>query len=56
MKLLAEAGIRQFLDIGSGLPTRSNVHEMAQAMEPESRVVYVDYDHIVASHARALLE
>ena len=54
--LAAEVGIRQFLDIGSGLPTRSNVHEIAQAVATESRVAYVDYDHIVAAHARALLE
>jgi O-methyltransferase involved in polyketide biosynthesis len=56
VRFLAESGIRQFLDIGSGLPTRSNVHQVAQALVPESRVVYVDYDHIVACHARALLE
>jgi hypothetical protein len=56
VRLLAKEGIRQFLDIGSGLPTRSNVHEIAQAVAPESHVVYVDYDHIVAAHARALLE
>jgi O-methyltransferase involved in polyketide biosynthesis len=54
--LAAEEGIRQFLDIGSGLPTRRNVHEIAQAVAPGARVVYVDYDHIVAAHARALLE
>jgi O-methyltransferase involved in polyketide biosynthesis len=54
--VLAGAGIRQFLDIGSGLPTRSNVHEIAQAAAPGSRVVYVDYDPIVVAHARALLE
>jgi hypothetical protein len=45
VRVLAGAGIRQFLDIGSGLPTRSNVHEIAQAAAPGSRVVYVDYDH-----------
>jgi S-adenosyl methyltransferase len=54
--LAADRGIRQFLDIGSGLPTGRNVHEIAQAIVPESRVVYVDYDSIVVSHARALLE
>jgi len=53
--LAAEAGIRQFLDIGSGLPTASNVHEVAQEIAPECRVVYVDNDPIVLAHARALL-
>ena len=53
--LAAEAGIRQFLDIGSGLPTASNVHEVAQGIAPECRVVYVDNDPIVLAHARALL-
>ncbi|HUN37708.1 MAG TPA: SAM-dependent methyltransferase [Trebonia sp.] len=53
--LVAEAGIRQFLDIGTGLPTASNVHEVAQSIAPESRVVYVDNDPMVLAHARALL-
>src|SRR5690348_18253320 len=53
--LVAEAGIRQFLDIGTGLPSANNVHEVAQAAAPECRVVYVDNDPIVLSHARALL-
>ncbi|HVT69547.1 MAG TPA: SAM-dependent methyltransferase [Trebonia sp.] len=53
--LAAEAGIRQFLDIGSGLPTTNNVHEMAQAVAPSSRVVYVDNDPMVLAHGRALL-
>ena len=53
--LVAEAGIRQFLDIGTGLPSANNVHEVAQEEAPESRVVYVDNDPIVLSHARALL-
>ena len=53
--LVAEVGIRQFLDIGTGLPTASNVHEVAQSIAPESRVVYVDNDPIVLTHARALL-
>jgi hypothetical protein len=53
--LAAEAGIRQFLDIGTGLPTRPNVHEVAQAVAPDARVVYVDNDPIVLVHARALL-
>jgi hypothetical protein len=51
--LVAEAGIRQFLDIGAGLPSANNVHEVAQAQAPESRVVYVDNDPIVLTHARA---
>lgn len=53
--LSGEAGIRQFLDIGTGIPSASNTHEVAQSMEPESRVVYVDNDPIVLTHARALL-
>jgi hypothetical protein len=53
--LTDEAGIRQFLDIGSGIPTAGNAHEVAQAIAPESRVVYVDYDPVVLAHARALL-
>ncbi|TDD10867.1 SAM-dependent methyltransferase [Nonomuraea deserti] len=53
--LAAEAGIRQFLDLGSGLPTRGNVHEIAQASAPGTRVVYVDHDPIVLVHGRALL-
>jgi hypothetical protein len=53
--LAAEAGIRQFLDVGSGLPSASNVHEVAQGIAPESRVAYVDNDPIVLAHARALL-
>lgn len=44
--LAAEEGVSQFLDIGSGMPTKPNVHEVAQQVLPESRVVYVDYDHI----------
>jgi len=53
--LAAEAGIRQFLDIGTGIPTAGNTHQVAQDIAPESRVVYVDYDPIVLAHARALL-
>ena len=53
--LAAGAGIRQFLDIGTGIPTAANTHEVAQAAAPESRVVYVDYDPVVLAHARALL-
>ena len=53
--LTAEAGIRQFLDIGTGLPAAENTHQVAQGIAPESRVVYVDNDPIVLAHARALL-
>jgi hypothetical protein len=53
--LTAEAGVTQFLDIGSGLPTRGNVQEVAQAINPAARVVYVDNDPIVLAHGRALL-
>jgi hypothetical protein len=53
--LVAEAGIRQFLDIGTGLPSANNVHEVAQDLVPSCRVVYVDNDPIVLAHARALL-
>ena len=52
---MADAGIRQFLDIGTGLPTADNTHEVAQRLAPGSRVVYVDNDPIVLAHARALL-
>ena len=53
--LAGEAGIRQFLDIGSGLPATANVHEIAQAVDPSCRVAYVDNDPMVMAHARALL-
>jgi O-methyltransferase involved in polyketide biosynthesis len=53
--LVAEAGVRQFLDIGTGLPTAQNTHEVAQAIAPESRIVYADNDPMVLAHARALL-
>jgi len=53
--LAGERGIRQFLDIGTGLPAADNTHEVAQAVAPGSRVVYVDNDPIVLTHARALL-
>jgi O-methyltransferase involved in polyketide biosynthesis len=57
VRVLADSGVRQFLDLGSGLPAaQDNVHEVAQAAAPGSRVVYVDYDNVVVSHARALLE
>jgi len=53
--LVSQQGIRQFLDIGTGLPTADNTHEVAQRMAPESRIVYVDNDPLVLVHARALL-
>jgi hypothetical protein len=53
--LVKEAGVRQFLDIGTGLPTANNTHDVAQSLAPESRVVYVDNDPMVLVHARALL-
>jgi hypothetical protein len=53
--LVKEAGIRQFLDIGTGIPSADNVHEVAQSIDPKARVVYVDNDPIVLAHARRLL-
>jgi hypothetical protein len=53
--LAAEAGIRQFLDIGAGLPATASVHSVAQTVAPSTRVVYADYDPLVLAHARALL-
>jgi len=53
--LAAEAGIRQFLDIGTGIPAAGSTHQVAQEAAPDSRIVYVDYDPIVLAHARALL-
>ncbi|WP_086159342.1 SAM-dependent methyltransferase [Streptomyces marincola] len=53
--LAGEAGVRQFLDIGTGLPNVDNTHEIAQRVAPEARVVYVDNDPLVLAHARALL-
>jgi hypothetical protein len=53
--LAGEAGIRQFLDIGTGIPTANHTHQVAQSVAPESRVVYVDNDPVVLLHARALL-
>jgi O-methyltransferase involved in polyketide biosynthesis len=53
--LAGEAGVRQFLDVGTGLPTADNTHEVAQRVAPESRIVYVDNDPLVLVHARALL-
>ncbi|MFG1928971.1 SAM-dependent methyltransferase [Cryptosporangium sp. NPDC048952] len=54
--LAREAGVRQFIDIGAGLPTAPNVHEVAQAINPAARIVFVDNDPIVLVHARALLQ
>ncbi|WP_433607770.1 SAM-dependent methyltransferase [Dactylosporangium sp. CA-139114] len=53
--LAGEANIRQFLDIGTGIPTANNTHEVAQSVAPDSRIIYVDNDPIVLTHARALL-
>jgi O-methyltransferase involved in polyketide biosynthesis len=53
--LAADQGVRQFLDLGTGLPTANNTHEIAQSVAPQSRVVYVDNDPLVLVHARALL-
>ncbi|NDU74783.1 SAM-dependent methyltransferase [Actinomadura sp. DSM 109109] len=55
VRFLAEAGIRQFIDIGSGLPTQGNVHEIAHGVAPDARVVYVDIEPVVLVHGRALL-
>jgi hypothetical protein len=55
VRFLAEAGIRQFLDLGTGIPSANNTHEVAQLVAPDSRIVYVDNDPIVLAHARALL-
>ncbi|MFF0370673.1 SAM-dependent methyltransferase [Micromonospora sp. NPDC005087] len=55
VRFLAQEGVRQFLDIGTGIPTADNTHEVAQAIDPSARVVYVDNDPIVLAHARALL-
>jgi O-methyltransferase involved in polyketide biosynthesis len=55
VRYLAEQGIRQFIDIGTGLPTQNNVHQVAQRVTPDAHVVYVDNDPVVLAHARALL-
>ncbi|MEV4656738.1 SAM-dependent methyltransferase [Micromonospora sp. NPDC049301] len=55
VRFLAQQGVRQFLDVGTGIPTADNTHEVAQAIDPSARVVYVDNDPIVLTHARALL-
>lgn len=54
VRFLAASGVRQFLDVGTGLPTRGNVHEVAQGLDPAARVVYVDNDPMVLAHSRAL--
>jgi hypothetical protein len=56
VRFCVNAGIRQFLDIGSGIPTVGNVHEIAQAMAPESRIVYVDNEPIAVAHSEAILD
>ncbi|AGL17594.1 SAM-dependent methyltransferase [Actinoplanes sp. N902-109] len=53
--LVEQAGVRQFLDVGTGLPTADNTHEVAQALDPHSRILYIDNDPLVMAHARALL-
>lgn len=55
VRFLAGAGIRQFLDIATGLPTQDNVHQVAQRVAPDARVVYVDHDPVACAHGRALL-
>jgi O-methyltransferase involved in polyketide biosynthesis len=56
VRFLAKAGIRQFIDLGAGLPTQANVHEVAHQIVPGARVVYVDYDQVVVVHGQALLQ
>ena len=55
VRFLADQGVRQFVDIGSGIPTVGNVHEVAQAAAPDARVVYVDTDPVAVAHSRAIL-
>lgn len=55
VRFLVDAGVRQFLDIGSGIPTAGNVHEVAQEIDPEIRVLYVDIDPVAVAHSRAIL-
>jgi hypothetical protein len=55
VRFLASAGIRQFLDIGSGIPTQGNVHEVAQLADPDARVVYADIDPVAIAHSKAIL-
>ncbi|KZM74343.1 hypothetical protein AWN90_24960 [Nocardia terpenica] len=56
VRLAAEAGVRQFIDLGAGLPTSPNVHEVAQKVDPAARAVYIDYDPVVHAHANAYLD
>lgn len=56
VRFLVDAGVRQFLDVGSGIPTAGNVHEVAQALDPECRVLYVDIDPVAVTHSRAILQ
>src|SRR5580692_2719082 len=56
VRFLSDAGIRQFLDIGSGIPTQGNVHEVAQAADPQARVAYVDFDPVAVAHSKAILD
>ncbi|MEV5828688.1 SAM-dependent methyltransferase [Spirillospora sp. NPDC052242] len=56
VRWVAEQGVRQFVDVGAGLPTQNNTHQVARAVRPDARVVYVDHDPIVQIHANALLE
>jgi hypothetical protein len=56
VRYMIEQGITQFLDLGSGIPTVGNVHEIAQGMDPRCRVVYVDYDEVAVAHSRLILE
>src|SRR6266498_586157 len=56
VRFCLDAGIRQFLDIGSGIPTAGSVHEVADAVDPESRVVYVDVDPVAVAHGQAILD
>src|SRR5215470_11585194 len=55
VRFLVESGVRQFLDIGSGIPTVGNVHEVAQRIAPESRIVYVDIDEVAVAHSEHIL-
>lgn len=56
VRLLVDGGVNQFLDLGSGIPTVGNVHEIAQARNPQTRIVYVDIDPVAVAHSRAILE
>ncbi|WP_433561403.1 SAM-dependent methyltransferase [Nocardia sp. CA-151230] len=56
VRFLVDSGVRQFLDIGSGIPTAGNVHEVAQAIDPECRVLYVDIDPVAVAHSRVILQ